>query len=71
MMIFRFRWYGKKIYHMLMPYDELDSMMKHHLNATVYTNMCEILDNIRAKVTTDESRVRLDNESFFDLGRRR
>jgi len=35
---------------MLMTYDELDSMMKHYLNPTTYTNMCEILDNIRAKV---------------------
>lgn len=33
-----------------MPFDELDSMMKHYLNPSVYTNMCEILDNIRAKV---------------------
>lgn len=34
-----------------MPFDELDSMMKHYLNPSVYTNMCEILDNIRAKVS--------------------
>jgi hypothetical protein len=44
------RWYGKKIYHMLLSHDELDSMMKHYLNATVYTNMCEVLENIRTKV---------------------
>ncbi len=46
----KFRWYGKKIYHMLMPFDELDSLMKHYLNPTAYSNMCEIIDNIRAKV---------------------
>jgi len=40
-----------------MSYDELDSMMKHYLNPTVYTNMCEILDNIRAKV----------NKIFFEI----
>jgi enoyl-CoA hydratase/carnithine racemase len=33
-----------------MPFDELDTLMKHYLNPTVYSNMCEILDNIRAKV---------------------
>jgi hypothetical protein len=48
--IFYFRWYGKKIYYMLMSFDELDSMMKHYLNPTAYANMCEILDSIRAKV---------------------
>jgi len=35
---------------MLMPFDELDSLMKQYLNPTVYSNMCEILDNIRTKV---------------------
>ncbi len=45
-----FRWYGKKIYHMLMSFDELDPLMKHYLNPTAYSNMCEILDTIRAKV---------------------
>lgn len=35
---------------MLMSFDELDPMMKHFLNPTAYSNMCEILDNIRAKV---------------------
>jgi hypothetical protein len=33
-----------------MSSDTLDSMMKHYLSPTVYTNMCEILDNIRTKV---------------------
>jgi hypothetical protein len=33
-----------------MPFDELDSLMKQYLNPTAYSNMCEILDNIRAKV---------------------
>ncbi len=46
----KFRWYGKKIYHMLMPFDELDSLMKHYLNPNAYSNMCEIIDSIRAKV---------------------
>ena len=41
---------GKKIYHLLKSYDELDSMMKHYLNPAAYINMCEILDNIRTKV---------------------
>ena len=49
-MLILFRWYGKKIYHMLMSFDELDPLMKHYLNPTAYSNMCEILDNIRAKV---------------------
>ncbi|CAF4820808.1 unnamed protein product [Rotaria sp. Silwood1] len=60
------RWYGKKIYYMLMPYDELDSMMKHFLNPTVYTNMCEILDNIRAKGGVGET----PSESARNNGRR-
>ena len=46
---------------MLMTYDELDSMMKHYLTPTAYTNMCEILDNIRAKVS---SNVRKDRCNF-------
>ncbi len=33
-----------------MSFDELDPLMKHYLNPTAYSNMCEILDNIRAKV---------------------
>lgn len=33
-----------------MSFDELDPMMKHYLNPTAYSNMCEILDNIRTKV---------------------
>ncbi|CAF1150733.1 unnamed protein product [Rotaria sordida] len=60
------RWYGKKIYHMLMPYDELDSMMKHYLNPTAYTNMCEILDSIRAKGGVGET----PSESARNNGRR-
>jgi hypothetical protein len=47
----RSRWYGKKIYHMLLQHEELDSMMKHHLSPAVYTHMCEILDGIQAKVS--------------------
>jgi hypothetical protein len=35
---------------MLMPFDELDQLMKHYLNPNAYSNMCEILDSIRAKV---------------------
>ncbi len=35
---------------MLMPFDELDSLMKHYLNPNAYSNMCEIIDSIRAKV---------------------
>ena len=34
-----------------MSFDELDPLMKHYLNPTAYSNMCEILDNIRAKVS--------------------
>jgi hypothetical protein len=33
-----------------MPFDELDSLMKHYLNPNAYSNMCEIIDSIRAKV---------------------
>ena len=44
------RWYGKKIYHMLMAFETLDALMKQYLTPSVYTNMCEILDNIRVKV---------------------
>ncbi|CAF3644622.1 unnamed protein product [Adineta steineri] len=43
------RWYGKKIYHMFMSFDTLDSLMKQYLTPSAYKNMCEILDNIRAK----------------------
>ncbi|CAF0871745.1 unnamed protein product [Adineta ricciae] len=43
------RWYGKKIYHMLMAFETLDALMKQYLTPSVYTNMCEILDNIRVK----------------------
>ncbi|CAF0992802.1 unnamed protein product [Rotaria sordida] len=60
------RWYGKKIYHMLMSFDELDSLMKHYLNPTVYSNMCEILDNIRAKGGVGET----PSESATKNGRR-
>ena len=42
---------------MLMTYDELDSMMKHYLTPTAYTNMCEILDSIRAKVNPIVERI--------------
>jgi hypothetical protein len=60
-MLILFRWYGKKIYHMLMSFDELDPLMKHYLNPTAYSNMCEILDNIRAKVN------RIDLKEFLLL----
>ncbi|CAF4151263.1 unnamed protein product [Rotaria sp. Silwood2] len=60
------RWYGKKIYHMLMSFDELDPLMKHYLNPTVYSNMCEILDNIRAKDGVGET----PSESATKNGRR-
>ncbi|CAF4713645.1 unnamed protein product, partial [Rotaria sp. Silwood1] len=60
------RWYGKKIYHMLMSFDELDSLMKHYLNPTVYSNMCEVLDNIRAKGGVGET----PSESATKNGRR-
>ena len=35
---------------MLMGNNELDALMKHYLNASVYTSMCEVLDSLRAKV---------------------
>ncbi|CAF3568864.1 unnamed protein product [Rotaria socialis] len=60
------RWYGKKIYHMLMSFDELDSLMKHYLNPTVYSHMCEILDTIRAKGGVGET----PSESATKSGRR-
>jgi hypothetical protein len=60
-----FRWYGKKIYHMLMPFDELDSLMKHYLNPNAYSNMCEILDSIRAKVRIF---FMMKKKGFFLLG---
>ncbi|CAF0770441.1 unnamed protein product [Didymodactylos carnosus] len=43
------RWYGKKIYQMLMSYDELDNMMQRYLNPTTYKHMREVLDAIRVK----------------------
>ncbi|CAF0803502.1 unnamed protein product, partial [Didymodactylos carnosus] len=43
------RWYGKKIYQMLISYDELDSMMQRYLIPATYTHMREVLDTIRVK----------------------
>ncbi|CAF1618650.1 unnamed protein product, partial [Adineta ricciae] len=60
------RWYGKKIYHMLMSSDELDSLMKHYLSPSVYSNMCEILDSIRTKGGVGET----PSESARNNGRR-
>ncbi|CAF0741521.1 unnamed protein product [Adineta steineri] len=60
------RWYGKKIYYMLMSSDELDPLMKHYLNPTAYSNMCEVLDNIRTKGGVGET----PSESARNHGRR-
>lgn len=60
------RWYGKKIYHMLIPFDELDQLMKHYLNPNAYSNMCEVLDNIRAKGGVGE----IPSDSARNNGRR-
>ncbi|CAF4112391.1 unnamed protein product [Rotaria magnacalcarata] len=51
---------------MLMSFDELDSIMKHYLNPTVYSHMCEILDTIRAKGGVGET----PSESATKNGRR-
>jgi hypothetical protein len=48
-----------------MSSDELDSMMKHYLNPTVYTNMCEILDSIRAKVKNSNKKKRSFYKNFY------
>ncbi len=49
-----------------MPFDELDSLMKHYLNPNAYSNMCEILDSIRAKVR--KFFVMKKKKGFFLLG---
>ena len=50
---------------MLLQHDELDSMMKHYLSPPVYTNMCEILDTIRAKVNFSYDVRTISTPSFF------
>ena len=51
---------------MLMSFDELDSLMKHYLNPTAYSHMCEILDTIRAKVNSTENN---SSEVFYFIFR--
>ena len=44
------RWYGRKIFHMLMSHDEFDRLLVRYLNETTRKNIKEILDTIRVKV---------------------
>lgn len=44
------RWYGRKIFHMLMSHDEFDRMLVKYLNEKSRKNIKEILDTIRVKV---------------------
>ena len=44
------RWYGRKIFHMLMSHDEFDRLLVKYLNETTRKNIKEILDTIRVKV---------------------
>lgn len=43
------RWYGRKIFHMLMSHDEFDRMLNKYLNESTRKNIKEILDSIRVK----------------------
>jgi hypothetical protein len=43
------RWYGRKIFHMLMSHDEFDRMLNKYLNESSRKNIKEILDSIRVK----------------------
>lgn len=43
------RWYGRKIFHMLMSHDEFDRMLVKYLNESTRKNIKEILDSIRVK----------------------
>lgn len=49
-----------------MPFDELDQLMKHYLNPNAYSNMCEVIDNIRTKVD-QLSVLFLFDQLFFSL----
>lgn len=43
------RWYGRKIFHMLMSHDEFDRLLVKYLNENTRKNIKEILDTIRVK----------------------
>ena len=48
------RWYGRKIFHMLMSHDEFDRLLVRYLNETTRKNIKEILDTIRVKVSPSQ-----------------
>jgi hypothetical protein len=43
------RWYGRRIFHMLMSHDEFDKMCLKYLSDSTRKNIKEILDSIRVK----------------------
>ena len=48
-MNFYFRWYGKKIFHMLMSHDEFDRLYVKSINENTRKNIKETLDQIKVK----------------------
>jgi len=43
------RWYGRKIFHMLMSHNEFDRILVKYLNESTRKNIKEILDSIKVK----------------------
>ncbi|RMZ95708.1 hypothetical protein BpHYR1_050751 [Brachionus plicatilis] len=43
------RWYGRKIFHILMSHDEFDRLLVKYLNEKTRKNIKEILDTVRVK----------------------
>jgi hypothetical protein len=43
------RWYGRKIFHMLMAHSDFDKLLVKYLNENVRKNIKEILDSIKVK----------------------
>lgn len=44
------RYYGRKIFHMLMSYQEFDRMLSKHLPANTLKSVSDIVENLRVKV---------------------
>jgi hypothetical protein len=49
LLIFIVRWYGRKIFHVLMSHDEFDKIMNKHVGESTRKNIKEILDTVRVK----------------------
>jgi hypothetical protein len=72
------RWFGRKIFHILMSHEDFDRLLNRHLSESTRKNIKEILDNIRVKgpgeAPTDSARFgrksirSVDNTASFSAG---